>query len=82
MFHEFFFTDTFLGNRGIYKPVLFCPKAQASKDLQRNVQNGTNSLRPIDDSPWRAGNYSVSRKSGRWIYQCALSYWIKQPFFG
>jgi hypothetical protein len=43
--------DIFLGNRGIYKPVLFCLKAQASKDLQKNAQNGTNSLRPIDVSP-------------------------------
>ncbi len=65
--------DIFLGKRGIYKPVLFGPKARALKDLQRNVQNGTNSLRQIDDSPWREGNHSVSRKSGRWIYQRALS---------
>jgi hypothetical protein len=63
-----------LGNRGIYKPVLFGLKAQASKDLQKIVQNGTNSLRPIDHSPWQAGNHSVSRKSGRWIYQRALSF--------
>jgi hypothetical protein len=71
--------DIFLGNRGIYKPVLFCLKAQASKDLQRNAQNGTNSLRPIDDSPWRAGNHSVCRKSGRWIYQRALAFSYQAP---
>ena len=66
--------DIFLGNRGIYKTVFFCLKAQASKDLQKNAQNGTNSPRPIDVSPWRAGNHSVSRKLGRWIYQRALSF--------
>jgi hypothetical protein len=48
--------------------------ARASKDLQGNVQNGTNTLRPIDDSPWQAGNHSASRKSGRWIYQRAFSF--------
>jgi hypothetical protein len=65
--------DISLGNRGIYMPVLFFPQARASKDLQENIQNGTNSLRPIDDPPWRAGNHSVCRKSGRWIYQRVLS---------
>jgi hypothetical protein len=79
MFHELFFTDVFLGNRGIYMPVHFCPQARASKDLQGNVQNGTNSLRPVDDSPWRAGNHSVCRKSGRWIYQRFFSLGSRKP---
>jgi hypothetical protein len=73
MFHELFVTDIFLGNRGIYKPALFDLMARASKDPQGNVQNDTNTLRPIAGSPWRAGSHSVSRKSGRWIYQHAVS---------
>jgi hypothetical protein len=48
--------------------------ARASKDPQGNVQNDTNTLRPIAGSPWRAGSHSVSRKSGRWIYQHDFSF--------
>jgi hypothetical protein len=79
MFHELFVTDIFLGNRGIYKPALFDLMARASKDPQGNVQNDTNTLRPIAGSPWRAGSHSVSRKSGRWIYQRIFSF-TPMPF--
>jgi hypothetical protein len=68
------FCEIFLSNRGIYKPALPCPQARASKDPQGNVQDDTNTLRQIDGSPWRASSHSVSRKSGRWIYQRAPSF--------
>ena len=45
-------TGIFARNRDIYKPVPFCPQVHVSKDFRGNVQNGTNTLRPLDDSPW------------------------------
>jgi len=69
--------DIFVRSHGIHKPALSCPKEHVLKDFRKSVQNGTSSLRQLADFPWPSDNHLVCHRSGRSIYQSALSYWTE-----
>ena len=71
--------DIFLGNRGIYKTVFFCLKAQASKDLQKNAQTAPTVLVRLTFLP---GEQAIIRFPANWadgfinvLFHLVINHW-------